>query len=175
MSGDQKTPKEIWKFLYWPVVWFLVFLPGYLLKDIWSLTDVFGIWLSILGIVVLAWGFSLHITAGKTLKKMGHTPGHRSIWPNRLVKSGIYSCMRHPEHLGLAIVPFGIALLLNSLVAILSSGWAILAAFFFVAVIEEPECIEKFGEDYFEYMESTPAFSLRPGCLAKGLRELRKT
>ncbi len=82
--------------------------------------------------------------------------------------------MRHPEHLGLAIIPFGVALLLNSLVALLSSGWAILAAFFFVVVIEEPECVGRFGGDYFEYMKSTPAFSLRVGCLVKGLRELSK-
>lgn len=166
--------KEMWKFLYWPVVWLLVFLPSYLLRDIGTLTDIFGVWLSLVGILILAWAFSLHITAGKTLKKIGHTPGHRGIWPNRLVKSGIYSCMRHPEHLGLAIIPFGVALLLNSLVAILSSGWAILAAFFFVVVIEEPECIEKFGEDYFEYMKNTPAFSLRVGCFIKGLKELSK-
>ncbi len=171
---EQKKLKEMWKFLYWPVVWLLVFLPSYLLKDVGTLTDVFGVWLSLLGIVILVWAFSLHITAGKTLKKIGHTPGHKSIWPNRFVKSGIYSCMRHPEHLGLAIIPFGVALLLNSLVALLSSGWAVLAAFFFVVVIEEPECVGRFGGDYFEYMKSTPAFSLRVGCLVKGLRELSK-
>lgn len=174
MNKNAKKSKGLWKFFFWPVVWFIVFWAAYLPKAKCINADSLGIWSTIIGIFILLWAFAIHIVAGKTLKKKGHTPGHKSIWPNRMVTIGIYSCMRHPQHLGLAMIPLGIAFLLRSMAAVLVAGWAVLAAFFFVIVIEEPECIEKFGEEYFRYVQNTPAFSLRLQCLVKGLREFKK-
>ena len=72
------------------------------------------------------------------------------------------------------MIPLGIALIMGSASAVLSAGWAILAAFFFVIVIEEPECMKKFSDDYFHYMQETPPFCLHPQCIAKGWKELKK-
>jgi len=174
MIKKTKKKKGLWKFLFWPAVWLIVFWAAYVLKERCIDADSLGIWSIIFGIVILFWAFAIHIVSGKTLKKMGHTSGHKSIWPNRMVTTGIYACMRHPQHLGLAMIPLGIAFLLTSMTAVLAAGWAVLAAFFFVIVIEEPDCMEKFGEEYFRYAKNTPAFSLRLQCLAKGLKELKK-
>ena len=83
--------------------------------------------------------------------------------------------MRHPQHLGLAMIPGGLALLSGSIIAVAACGWAVLAALWFVIVIEEPECQKKFGEEYRRYMQTTPAFSLSFRCLAAGWNELKKT
>ncbi|MCD6527959.1 MAG: isoprenylcysteine carboxylmethyltransferase family protein [Desulfuromonas sp.] len=169
-----KNKKGIWKFFFWPAVWIMVFFAASLLDKQYDRSPSMGHWSIPVGIAVLLWGLTVHIVAGKTLKKRGHTTGHKSIWPDQLVTSGIYSCMRHPQHLGLALIPLGIALLLGSITAIFTSGWAILAASLFVIIIEEPECQEKFSDEYFRYMQRTPPLSLSVKCLATGWKELKK-
>lgn len=166
--------KGLWKFFFWPVVWIVVFLTAYLLHQRCADSDSLEIWSVFVGTGILTWAFAIHIAAGKSLKKFGHTPGHKGIWPDKMVTAGIYSCMRHPQHLSLAMIPLGIALMMGSISAVLSAGWAVLAAFLFVIVIEEPECLRKFGEGYFLYMQQTPPFCLRPQCLAMGWKALKK-
>jgi len=126
------------------------------------------------GIIILVWAFTIHIIAGKTLKRLGHSREHAGIWPDRLVTSGIYLCMRHPQQLAFVLIPIGVALILTSPTAMISSGWGVLAAFLFVLMIEEPECLRKYGTTYYEYMGKTPAFSLKPGCIVAGLNELKR-
>ncbi len=122
---------------------------------------------------MILYGLAVHIVAGKTLKALGHTSGNNSIWPDRLVIKGIYSAMRHPQHLGLTLIPMGIGCLIGSFQAVLAAGWTVAAAFFFVLAVEEPECIRKFGQDYFHYMEQTPPFSLRPSALIQGIKFIK--
>ena len=130
--------------------------------------------LRVTGAVILLYGLLVHIVAGKTLKKLGHSPENRSIWPDRLVTAGIYTSMRHPQHLGLTLIPLGIACMISTMQALLAAGWTVTAALFFVLVIEEPECIQKFGKNYFRYMEKIPAFSIHPGSLLQGLKFLKE-
>jgi len=167
-------PKGLWKFAYWPVIWAVIFLPSIIWGDTGSMNGYLQVLSRILGIVILAWAFTLHTIAGKTLKRFGHSPESSSIWPDRLVSVGIYSCMRHPQHLSLATIPVGISLLLASPIAIILSGWGILAASLFVFAIEAPDCLKKFGMTYYKYMKTTPAFSLKPGCIAVGLNALKQ-
>ncbi len=174
MTKSKHNITGLWKFFFWPVIWAAVFWSAYLLHERCTDFDSLGIWSVFTGAGILIWAFAIHIVAGKSLKKFGHTPGHKSIWPNQMVTTGIYSCMRHPQHLGLAMIPLGIALISGSASAVLSAGWAILAALFFVIVIEEPECMKKFSEEYFQYMQETPPFCLHPKCLAKGWKELKE-
>lgn len=81
--------------------------------------------------------------------------------------------MRHPQHLGLLLVPFGIALLFASPAMLAALGWTIAATLLFIIFVEELECIAKFGEDYCRYMMRVPAFSLNPSCLLHGIRTMR--
>ncbi len=174
-TGKEKNEKGLWKFFFWPLVWLLVFWSAHIISDRCDTFNSLGLWSAIAGTIVLCWALALHIVAGKSLKKFGHTEGHTSIWPDRMVTCGIYSCMRHPQHLGLAMIPIGFALLSGSIIAVAACGWAILAALWFVIVIEEPECQKKFGEEYCRYMQATPAFSLSFICLMAGWNELKKT
>lgn len=171
-----RLPKGLWKFAYWPIAWTPVFLPAAVMGDVGSMDGALGLSLKVLGTAVVIWALMIHTVAGRTLKRLGHSRGQGGIWPDRLVTVGIYSCMRHPQHLGLALIPLGLglALLLASPLALGLSGWGVLTAFLFVLAIEEPECLEKFGTAYHEYMKRTSAFSLSPRCIAVGLNELKK-
>ena len=169
-----RLPSKLWKFLYWPIVWVLIFIPTIIRGDIGLIGGSSEFLSMAFGIIILAWAFTIHVIAGRTLKRLGHSQGHASIWPDRLVTVGIYSCMRHPQHLAFALIPVGIALVLASPIAMISSAWGILAAFLFVLVIEEPEYLKRFGMTYYEYMGKTPSFSLKPSCVIVGLNELKR-
>ena len=89
--------------------------------------------------------------------------------PRRLVTVGPYSCMRHPMHLFLSLVPVASGLLAAS------PGGALLGLVFAAAVlvfavtVDEAEARRLFGEAYEEYRRRVPAFNLDPRCLAKAL------
>ncbi len=162
---------QLWKFVYWPAVWLLALWPWQIESASWiGCSNI----LRITGALIIIYGLAVHIVAGKTLKRLGHSPENRTIWPDRLVTAGIYGSMRHPQHLGLILIPLGIACMISTFQALLAAGWTVAAALFFVLVVEEPECIRKFGRSYFEYMEKVPAFSIRPGALTQGLGSLKK-
>ena len=69
----------------------------------------------------------------------------------KLVETGLYRFIRHPLYISLILGTWGIALKkLDSLSVI-----TVLAAticYFFTAKVEEEEMIEKFGEEYKDYM-----------------------
>ncbi len=161
---------ELWKFFYWPVIWGIALWPWQVSPASWIENNNL---VRSVGVLFLIYGLAVHIVAGKTLKKLGHSPDNRSIWPDRLVTVGIYASMRHPQHLGLTLIPLGIALLIGTFQALLAGGWTVAAALLFILVVEEPECIQKFGNKYFKYMEKTPAFSLYPGSLIQGIGFLK--
>ena len=164
-----------WKPLYWFSVWMATILSS-LLDRFWSIRipGPISVFLRIAGIAIIAYSVTLTSIAGRTLRKYGHIGSvERFGEPNHLVMKGIYSCMRHPIHLGLAFMPIGIALLLASQTALLFSGWGFAAAMFFLVRFEEPGNLVKFGVHYIEYMRKTPPFTLSIGCLIKGIRALK--
>lgn len=72
---------------------------------------------------------------------------------NRLIKSGIYGLVRNPLYLaGILIVTFSPAVTRNSLIFAL---WADLY-FIFGAIVEEKRLINKFGNEYIQYMKEVP-------------------
>lgn len=164
----------LWKFFFWPLVWSVVFATAAIADSEYGASTIPGSWPLIVGIAILIWALAIHIIAGKTLKKLGHSQASTTIWPDQMVTVGIYSCMRHPEHLGLALMPLGIAFIIGSISALLAAGWAILAGALFVLFVEEPECLDKFGADYYHYMRNTPAISLNINCMLSGWQELKR-
>lgn len=161
----------IWKFLFWPVVWITIFLPGW----IWplSLSGIFR-WITlVVGLIIFIMAILLAAIGGKTLKHFAHQDGHQTFWPDKFTAAGIFSCMRHPMHLGLALFPVGIALIWGSIPVILASGWGVVAALWFVLVVEEKETLHHFGDEYSRYMQQTPPFTLSPTCLKKGYAAIK--
>ena len=158
----------LWKFLYWPVVWILIFIPGL----IWPVA-LEGAWLPvsrIFGVILLLYALFLSSSGGRVLAKLAHREEHETFWPDRFTEFGLFSCMRHPMHLGLALFPVALALLLGRVLPIVGSGWGIAAAFWFVLQIEEKDALEKFGDVYVDYMLRVPPFSINPKCLREGVK-----
>jgi len=158
----------IWKFVFWPAVWGLIFLPALFWAV--SLQGWVLILARIAGSLLLLYSLFLASTGGRTLAKMAHQEAHETFWPDRFTKFGIFSCMRHPMHMGLAIFPVAVAMILGLIAPILASGWGVAAAFWFVLQIEEKDALNKFGSTYTDYMQDVPPFSFGLCGIKEGLR-----
>jgi protein-S-isoprenylcysteine O-methyltransferase Ste14 len=74
-----------------------------------------------------------------------------------LVRSGLYSYIRHPLYLSLLLLGTG-AMLKDPGAIQLTLGTINLIAVYITARIEEKEMIERFGEDYRKYMKESKMF-----------------
>jgi protein-S-isoprenylcysteine O-methyltransferase Ste14 len=158
----------LWKFVFWPVVWLLIFLPAL----IWPVS-LDGAWLivsRIAGVILFSLAMFLTSTGGRTLVRFGHRDSHETVWSDKFTEFGIFKCMRHPMHLGLGLFPLAIALISGLVWGIWGSGWGVASALWFVVQIEEKDVLEKFGPVYTSYMQRVPPFSLKPGCIKEGLK-----
>ncbi len=166
----KKLPKinMLWKFFFWPVVWILISIPSF----IWPLT-LNEFWLSfarVIGVVLFVYSMFLASSGGRTLARFAHKESHETFWPDKFTTFGIFGCMRHPMHLGLAFFPISIALLSGYVLAIFSSGWGVTAALWFILQIEEKDTLAKYGEDYTKYMKKVPPISLSIKCIKEALK-----
>jgi len=119
-----------------------------------------------IGLIVLFFVLRISKNTGRFLAKNGRKGELPRMQTNILVQNGIYAQMRHPMHLGLMLFPFAIAFLLGSLSFILIIAPAeILLILIMIYLIEEPEAIKKFGNNYKNYKKRTPAFCIKLNCL----------
>ena len=172
MKTKLKDLKRLWKFYFWLIVWGLSFAPAYFYP-----TKLAGGWLvfaRILGGILLIYSLFLSSTGGRTLARFAHQEGHEHFWPDKFTEFGIFGCMRHSMHFGLALFPLALALLSGLVFAISASGWGVAAALWFVLVIEEKDTLEKYGSLYTDYMQRVPPFSLKLSCLKKSLAVWKK-
>ena len=160
------------KFLFWIIVYLGVFITA-VISDL-KAEGICRYILAFLGFFITLYALILASIAGRTLKRFAHKEPGGSFIPDKLTNFGIYSCMRHPMHLGIGLLPFGLALLSGNVAAILSSGWAIAAAFWFVLAIEEPELIKSYGNSYFKYMQEVKPFNFNLRCIEDALYDLIK-
>ena len=123
------------------------------------------------GILVTTLAFRAAANGGKELAK-GRVGDIPRLETNRLVTSGIYSCMRHPMLFGLTLLPLGWALLLGSPTFItIIAPLEMIFIIFMVLVFEEMEVKRKFGDAYEAYKREVPPISFKKECL----RELFKS
>ncbi len=106
-----------------------------------------------------------------TFRKKGEVKGRGYIQTTKLVDSGVYAIVRHPQYL--AGVLMGIAL------PLITQHWSVLALGVVAAVIyyintfeEEKGNIEKFGEAYRRYMETIPRLNFILGIIRVARRRL---
>ncbi len=103
---------------------------------------------------------------GRTLSAYGREGDLPRLETNRLVTTGVYSCMRHPMHFALLFLPLALALIIGSPgFVFVVAPLEILFMLFMIATLEEAEVKHKFGEAYSAYRQQVPAFSLKPSCL----------
>jgi protein-S-isoprenylcysteine O-methyltransferase Ste14 len=76
---------------------------------------------------------------------------------SRLVTSGVYAYTRNPMILGYTLLPFGMGVMFQSPgMALTISPFVLVANVLIVKLVEEPNLVARFGEDYIRYRERTP-------------------
>lgn len=154
-------------------LWFVMIIGGAayaLIKD-WG-TPLFSNILfhsvcMLLGIALLKLAFNAAGNGGRELTKgrVGNIPRMET---NRLVTTGIYSCMRHPMLFGLTLLPLGWGLLLGSPTFIsVVAPLEMLFIIVMVMIFEEMEVRHKFGKAYEAYRQTVPMVSFDLKCLKK--------
>ena len=127
----------------------------------------FHLFSAVLGFMVIFLAFRAAANGGKELSKgrVGNIP---RLVTNRLVTTGIYSCMRHPMLFGLMLLPLGWALLLGSPTFIsIIAPLEMLFILIMVIVFEEREVRRKFPQAYENYARRVPMVTFKPACLKK--------
>lgn len=117
------------------------------------------------GIFIILLAFRAAGNGGRELTKgrVGNIP---RLETNKLVTSGIYSCMRHPMLFGLTLLPLGWALLLGSPTFITTvAPFEMLFIIWMVIVFEEREVKRKFDKEYEAYRRKVPLVSFKKECL----------
>ncbi len=127
------------------------------------------------GVLLLRLVMRISRNTGRTLAKYGREGELPRMETNRFVKSGVYKYMRHPMHLGLLLFPFAFAFLAGSPSFVLViAPLEVVFMLGMIKLVEEPEAIAKFGEDYVSYMKTTPWFCLKKKCLKLLLLKVEK-
>ena len=122
----------------------------------------------IAGIIVGRFAFKAAAVGGRELARHGRVGNIPRLETNRLVTSGIYSCMRHPMLFGLMLLPLAFALVLGLPTFIFFiAPLEALIILLLVLTLEEKEAYKKFGKAYDEYKKKVPAFPKSLECLKR--------
>ncbi len=131
------------------------------------LSPLFHLLSALTGLFILRLVFRATANGGRELAK-GRDKTMPRLETNRLVTTGIYSCMRHPMLFGLTLLPLGWALLLGMPTFITTiAPLEMIFIVFMVVVFEEMEVKRKFGDDYKAYSQNVPMVSFRNKCLRR--------
>jgi len=107
----------------------------------------------LLGILFIIPGALLGIK-GVTEIGLKESETHRS---ERVITTGLYSRMRHPQYTGAMMSHIGITFLLSSFYSLLVTPLVIIINYV-LCWKEEKELVKNFGDDYEQYRESVPMF-----------------
>jgi protein-S-isoprenylcysteine O-methyltransferase Ste14 len=117
--------------------------------------------LSIIGWVVWAFGMVLVMAPMVFFPRHGGVPKGKSfVHTTRLVDTGIYAIVRHPQYTGGIYAIFLATLLFypHWLFAVLGAPGVV---FLYLSTREEDKrLIEKFGEEYISYMQRVPGMNI---------------
>ena len=122
---------------------------GYSLFSFMGLTfDAINLGISLIFFVPAIWFglkglFELGLRASET---------HR---PEKIVKTGIYRVVRHPQYLGGLLGHFGVSILLGSRDSLLLTPIVLLIVYL-ICWKEEKELVKEFGIQYQKYRKETP-------------------
>lgn len=96
-----------------------------------------GAWLGIKGV-------------NETTLKVAET--HRAV---KIVTTGVYSIVRHPQYLGGLLAHIGFSFLWSGLYSLLSTP-VVVAVVYLISRKEETELTKEFGQEYLNYKKKTP-------------------
>ena len=100
-------------------------------------------------------------------------PGKSYIHTTKLVDTGIYSIVRHPQYITFILFTIaGILLFQQWMVVII--GFPIILLTYIDLIIADKDGLQKFGDEYKEYMEKVPRSNLLLGIIRYFLRKNNK-
>jgi protein-S-isoprenylcysteine O-methyltransferase Ste14 len=150
------------RLIYWLIL-VATSIAGGITVDLILRTESFPLILRLLGLagMVLA-HFPLKRT-GKLLKRLGES----EKWgcTTRLVTIDLYQCVRHPHHLAIGVFMTSLGLAIGypwSFLIITTTQWLWILGFLYL--VEERECMEKFGADYKAYRQQVPMLMPKITC-----------
>jgi protein-S-isoprenylcysteine O-methyltransferase Ste14 len=121
---------------------------------------------TMLGFIMIVSGLSFRIWAIRTLGRF-FTSTVQIVEGHRVIKTGPYALVRHPSYTGAYISMVGSAVFLNAPIGIIGAVILMAIAYRMRIKTEEKALIEEFGQEYIEYIRTTPGFipflSLRKG------------
>jgi protein-S-isoprenylcysteine O-methyltransferase Ste14 len=94
----------------------------------------------------------------------GAGEGQHPMDTNVVVDRGLYSIVRHPQYLGYILLVLGFVCLFQNLTIVVLGALAI-ALFYGHTVREERYCIQKFGREYENYVQTVPRFNVILGII----------
>lgn len=97
----------------------------------------------------------LLVAVGLAITIVGMVQVFRARREKRLQKEGLYATVRHPQHLGIAIWTFGLALAASTTAGYLT-WFTMLYCYVLLAFWEEKHLSQQFGAAYDGYRRSTP-------------------
>jgi protein-S-isoprenylcysteine O-methyltransferase Ste14 len=112
-----------------------------------------NLFLFMIGLMMILAGLIIRFVAIATLKK-NFSGALRIRDGHTLVKSGIYKQVRHPAYLGAIILFIGIPVMLSSVIGFLVM-LLLIPILLHRIKLEEKMMIERFGEEYKDYMRSS--------------------
>ena len=77
--------------------------------------------------------------------------------PEKVITTGIYTVVRHPQHLGWLSTHVGFTFLLSALYSLLFTPFLV-GLLYFISEKEEEELTREFGREYKEYKRKVPMF-----------------
>jgi protein-S-isoprenylcysteine O-methyltransferase Ste14 len=126
--------------------------------------------LKILGIILLVFSVFLMLVPIYVFRKRGGVAeGREFTSTTKLVDTGIYAIVRHPQYLGGILL--GVSLMMITQHWLLVALGIPFAAIFYLAGWDEDRyCLKKFGHEYGDYAKKVPRFNLILGIIKNYLK-----
>ncbi|MBD3189501.1 MAG: DUF1295 domain-containing protein [Candidatus Heimdallarchaeota archaeon] len=103
--------------------------------------------------------------------KGGVKKGESYVNTSKLVTTGLYALIRHPQYLSFMLLSTSITLITQSWISLILNGVIIVLTYLW-GWRADKSLLEKFGEEYKEYKEQVPRFNLLFGIIKYAIRKV---
>jgi protein-S-isoprenylcysteine O-methyltransferase Ste14 len=153
-----------WRRYIWPVVWGIwsaLMIAQIVLAFFFNIPGIQGLryfgWAVLALSAVFGW---MPIFAFR--KKGGVAKGKSYVHTTVLVDSGIYTVVRHPQFLAMALINLALMLIAQHWLIVII-GAVSMVLLYLMAIKAEQYLIGKFGDDYKRYMQRVPRMNVFAG------------